>query len=83
MNKLKAIKNENNYSTPEPHPIANTNPSIHDLVIQDVQDRKAFGLSKYGTILQANNGRKSLIDLYQELLDAACYCRLLIEEENE
>jgi hypothetical protein len=68
------------YSVPEPAPIANENPSVHDLVIQDIEDRKQFGLKKYGTPLQAGNGRRGLIDLYQELIDACCYCRLLIEE---
>jgi len=70
------------YSVPEPKPVPNDNPSIHDLVIADIEDRKKFGVEKYGTLLQAGNGRKSLVDLYQELIDAACYCRLLIEEEN-
>jgi hypothetical protein len=70
------------YSTPEPPPIANNNPSIHDLVIQDMQDRKQFGLDKYGTILQACNGRKTVVDLHQELLDAVVYSRSLIEEQN-
>ena len=70
------------YSTPEPPPVPNNNPSIHDLVVADIEDRKQFGLEKYGTLLQAGNGRKGLIDLYQELLDAACYCRLLIEESR-
>lgn len=71
-----------NYSQPEPNPMPNDNPSIHDLVIQDIADRKLFGFNKYGTYLQAGNGRKSLNDMYQELLDACCYCRLLIEESK-
>lgn len=71
-----------NYSTPEPLPIPNNNPSIHDLIIQDLQDRKQFGLDKYGTPLQFGNSRKTATDLYQELLDAACYSRLLIEENK-
>lgn len=82
-NLMTAISNPRpNYSRPEPPPIANDNPSIHDLVIADVAERKQFGLDKYGTILQAGNGRKGLVDLYQELIDAACYCRLLIEESR-
>jgi hypothetical protein len=51
--------------------------------MQDIQDRKEFGLQKYGQLLQPNNGRKGLVDLYQELLDACCYCRLLIEEMED
>jgi hypothetical protein len=70
------------YSTPEPPPKTNDNLSVHDLVIQDMQDRKQFGLDKYGTILQACNGRKTAVDLHQELLDAVVYSRSLIEEQN-
>ena len=58
----------------------NDNPSIHDLVIKDIEDRKQFGLEKYGTLLQAGNGRKTLNDAYQEVLDLAAYLRLAIEE---
>jgi len=70
------------YSVPEPPPLNGDRQSIHDLVIADIEDRKQFGLEKYGTTLQAGNGRKGLIDLYQELIDAACYCRMLIEEDR-
>ena len=69
-----------NLSQYEPDPIPNNNPSIHDLVIQDMEDRKAMGLKKYGTILQAHNGRNALIDAYQEVLDLAVYLRQEIEE---
>lgn len=72
-----------NYSQPEPDPIPNDNLSIHDLVIQDIADRKLFGFNKYGTYLQSGNGRKSLIDAYQECLDLAVYLRLVIEELSE
>jgi hypothetical protein len=70
-----------NYSTPEPPPIANNNPSIHDLVIKDFEDRKQFGLEKYGKPLQAGNGR-SLVDAYQESIDLTCYLRKELEEQN-
>lgn len=69
-----------NLSQYEPDPIPNNNPSIHDLVIRDMEDRKAMGLKKYGTILQAHNGRNALIDAYQEVLDLAVYLRQKIEE---
>lgn len=71
-----------NYSAPEPAPVANDNPSIHDLVIDDMKARKQFGLDKYGTLLQAGNGRKSLVDAYQETLDLCVYLRQFIEEQN-
>jgi hypothetical protein len=69
-----------NYSVPEPNPVPNSNPSIHDLVVKDIEDRKRFGLEKYGTLLQAGNGRKGLVDAYAEILDLACYIRQCIEE---
>jgi len=69
-----------NYSVPEPPPLNGDRQSIHDLVISDIEDRKQFGLEKYGTTLQAGNGRRSLVDAYQEILDLAVYLRQYIEE---
>lgn len=71
-----------NYSQPEPDPIPNDNVLIHDLVIQDIADRKLFGFNKYGTYLQAGNGRKGLKDAYEEILDLVCYIRQYIEEHG-
>jgi hypothetical protein len=75
-------------STPEPDPIPNDNPSIHDLLIEDLKefscysvlipdilDRKEFGLKKHGTILQINNCRNHLNDAYQESCDAIIYLK--------
>lgn len=67
----------------QPPPISNDRPSIHDLVIQDMQDRKQLGLERHGCPLQAHNGRNGLIDLYQELQDATAYVRQEIEEQND
>lgn len=64
-----------------PMPIPNDGPSVHDLVVQDVQERKELGLRRYGSLLQADNGRNALRDMYEELLDAACYVRQRLEEE--
>jgi hypothetical protein len=66
----------------EPAPVHNDSPSIHDLVIQDMESRKQFGLQKYGTILQAGNGRNALKDAYEEVLDLAVYLRQKLEEEK-
>lgn len=71
-----------NYSVPESPPLNSDRQSIHDLVIADIEDRKQFGLEKYGTTLQANNGRNALLDAYQEALDLACYLRQVLEESN-
>ena len=67
-------------STPEPEPTTGTGRSIHDTVIDDMVERKAFGLKKYGTELQAHNGRDALVDAYQEALDLVVYLRQEIAE---
>lgn len=41
--------------------------------LDDMHERDAIGVRKYGTRLQPNNGRDPLVDLYQELLDGAVY----------
>ncbi|UXE03823.1 hypothetical protein SEA_OBLADI_100 [Gordonia phage ObLaDi] len=63
----------------QPDPIHTNAPSAHDLVVADIQARKAMGLAKYGTILQFNNGRNHLLDAYEEVLDTAAYLRNQIE----
>jgi hypothetical protein len=70
------------YEHGEPKPIPNSGTSMHDLVILDMLERKRFGLSKYGTLLQAHNGRKALRDAYEEILDLAVYLRQAIEEQD-
>jgi hypothetical protein len=52
-------------------------------IIKDVTKRKEFGIKKYGTGLQAFNGRRPLVDAYQELLDAVIYLRQAYEEAKE
>lgn len=64
-------------------PVPNDSKPIADLVCEDIQARKEMGLKKYGTPLQAFNGRNALKDLYEELLDATKYCKqLLVEMEK-
>lgn len=48
-------------------------PSRLDAVLDDIRERKAMGLAKYGTTLQAHNGRDALVDAYQEALDLCAY----------
>jgi len=53
-------------------------------VIKDLQSRNEVGIAKYGTTLQSHNGRNSLMDAYQEVLDLAMYLKqALIETEPE
>lgn len=71
------------YTTDEqPMPQVNDQPHIHDLVMADIAARKALGLERYGTPLQAHNGRDALKDAYEEVLDLACYVRQLIVERE-
>jgi hypothetical protein len=62
-------------------PVHNENPEIHSLVTADIEARRQLGISRYGTPLQAENGRNALQDAYEECLDLACYLRQLIEEQ--
>lgn len=67
----------------EPAPIPNDRvPSWH-LVIKDMESRNAFGVAKYGTPLQAFNGRDALKDAYEEALDLCVYLRTAMEERDE
>jgi hypothetical protein len=62
-------------NNPEPEPQKSDSPAIWDLVIEDMKDRDNTCSKKYGTRLQANNGRDPLVDAYQEALDLAVYLR--------
>ena len=67
-------------STPEPAPRRTDGRPVWDLVIDDMRQRDAEGRRKYGTPLQAFNGRRPLVDAYQEALDLVVYMRQAIEE---
>ncbi len=56
--------------------------AVRDAVIMDLEERREVGLGRYGTELQAWNGRDWRIDLYQELQDAVCYARQGKEESD-
>jgi hypothetical protein len=67
---------------PEPPPIEGKQ-VVLDKVIEDLKKRSEFGEKKYGTKLMTFNVRKLLIDLYQEILDAAVYIKQeLMERES-
>lgn len=67
----------------QPLPIPNHLPHIADLVLADMVERKQLGIQRYGTPLQAHNGRDALLDAYQEALDLALYLRQAIYERDE
>jgi hypothetical protein len=51
-------------------------------VIADMHERDQVGRERYGTPLQAHNGRDALVDAYQEALDLVVYLRQAIEERD-
>lgn len=64
----------------EPRPKATEFPSAHDLVIQELQARKDFGLEKYNTPLTILNGRRPERDALDEALDLAVYVQCIQQE---
>lgn len=66
----------------QPLPLPNDRPAIQDLVIADILKRKELGIRRYGTPLQAGNGRNALLDAYEEALDLAVYLRQALEERK-
>lgn len=54
-------------------PIPNDGPSMHDLAVEVIKERREIGLKEYGTILQTNNGRDFLTDSIEEVADLLCY----------
>lgn len=75
-------------STAQPPPVHVPGaPSVHDLVIADLQERghrpavalirqrKAFGLAKYSSVLQPGNGRDAVADAAEEAADLVVYLR--------
>lgn len=68
--------------TDQAAPVPNDSPFIQDLVVADLEERKQHGIRKYGTALQAGNGRSMLQDAYEEVLDLAVYLRGALEEER-
>lgn len=80
---MRSDRESEGLSTHEPMPVADpSRGDVQSLVIADIEERRRVGIQRYGTPLQTFNGRDALIDLYQELLDAAMYTRQLIEERK-
>lgn len=73
---------ENTIEFGQPSPVANQRPASWELVIDDMRSRDSFGRKKYGTPLQPFNGRDSLKDAYEEVLDLCVYLRNAIEERD-
>lgn len=63
-------------------PTPNASRPVWELVIDDMQARDHAGRAKYGTPLQAHNGRDQLRDAYEEALDLAVYLRAAMIERD-
>lgn len=69
-------------NTEQPQPIVNDTKPIWELVVFDMVERDIVGRRRYGTPLQAFNGRSALNDAYQEALDLVVYLRQEIRERD-
>lgn len=82
----------------EPVPIPNNSPPTWEKVIAKYHkrnhcyvniienlmlERNKIGEEKYGTVLQPNNGRDSLIDAVQECLDMIVYIENAVDEGKD
>ena len=68
----------------QPNPLKNDNPVIQELVMDDMRLRLSLGIERYGTGLQAGNGRDMLRDAYEEALDLCVYLRgAMYERDSE
>jgi len=66
----------------QPAPVVHPGGCIQDLVLADITARRDVGIERYGTPLQAHNGRDAMMDAYQEALDLCCYLRQVIFERD-
>lgn len=73
---------QENLNVDQPLPTRNESTPIWGLVIADMHERDWIGRERYGTALQAYNGRDALVDAYQEALDLVVYLRQAIEERK-
>jgi hypothetical protein len=69
-------------TTEQPAPQPNESRPIAEMVLEDIAARVDLGLERYGTKLQAHNGRDALSDAYQEALDLVFYLRQAIAERD-
>lgn len=63
-------------------PVPNEEQHVANQVMHDLHKRKVFGIKKYGTPLQPNNGRDALQDAYEEALDLCCYLKQKLMESS-
>lgn len=80
--RMRSRKNKGVCEQPEPRAVEGGD-YIYLRVIDDMRSRADMGVRKYGTYLQAFNGRDGLRDAYEEVLDLAVYLRQVIDERDE
>jgi len=68
---------------PKPKPDESRQTDVLPHVMGDLFARSKMGEKKYGTVLQAGNGRDALWDAYQEALDLVMYLRQAILERGQ
>ena len=64
-------------------PVINDKPILQKMVIEDMAKRLELGIERYGTGLQADNGRDMLQDAYEEALDLCVYLRGIMYERDK
>ena len=65
-----------------PAPLEDTPPWLRQCLAQDMRARDAAGREKYGVPLQVHNGRRAIVDAYQEALDLCVYLRQQAERTD-
>lgn len=65
---------------PDPKKYNTIDDAVWMLVVQDLAKRATQGKTEYGSYLYPFNGRRALVDAYQEQLDGAQYLRQAIYE---
>lgn len=55
-----------------------------EATIRALEERKEYGIRKYGRPLEAGNGRDALLDAWEEALDLYCYLtQMELERDSE
>lgn len=68
---------------PEPAPVITEGAVVWHFVVNAVKARVEMGVQKYGTPLQAGNGRDALMDAFQEAIDLVMYLgQVILERER-
>lgn len=64
-------------------PTINDGQDIQSIVIEEIIKRREVGIERYGTPLQAHNGRDALRDAFEEALDLTMYLmQAIVERDN-